>query len=343
MRAALLFVLGILLTLAAGEVAFRLLPVSTATRTGYEMHPHLLTYPAGHCFTTATGWDLRNAQKNCANNLGFIADHDFKPDSEAVALIGDSFIEANMLPPQDRLAAQLEKRLGGKSVYAFGGPGSSLLDYAERMKFAASRLGLRTFVVVVTRFDVREALCGSGNIHAVCFDPASQQVRLETQPPPGMLKRIVRESALAQYLFSQLKVNVGSLAKNLGRKADSGPVQRSTSDSAPALQSVVKLFFAEIAKIEGGRFYFVLEPPLPGATPPRPQLTESDLFRAGAMAAQARIIDASRRFAEFSATTHLHLEVGPYDKHWNRAAVALIADAIVEALTVAPATREDGH
>ena len=41
-------VLGMLLVLLAVEGVMRLLPVSTATLSGYHFHPDIVTYPAHH-------------------------------------------------------------------------------------------------------------------------------------------------------------------------------------------------------------------------------------------------------------------------------------------------------
>ena len=106
-----------------GEAACRLLPVSSATLSGYHVDPQILTYPPRHEWTSAFGWDLRNPQRLKSNNFGFVADHDFVRNLNAVALVGDSFVEAGMLAAEDRPAAQLEQRLGaGRPVYALGGP-----------------------------------------------------------------------------------------------------------------------------------------------------------------------------------------------------------------------------
>ena len=146
-RAGLGIVTGLMTVVLLAELVCRVLPVSTATVTGYHLDPLILTYPSGHRFRTATGWDLRNAQTLQANNLGFVSDVDFVPDPQAVALIGDSYVEASMLPSTDRLGPQLQRHLGDRPVYAMGGPGSSLLDYAERIRLGSERLGVRDFVV----------------------------------------------------------------------------------------------------------------------------------------------------------------------------------------------------
>ena len=156
LKPSLLLATGALVFVVLLEGLFRLLPVSTATRTGYYINQNILTYPAKHCFITSSGWDLRSAQKHCANNFGFIANRDFQYDPDAIVLVGDSFVEANMLPVHEGLAAQIESRLEDKLVFAMGGPGSSLLDYVERIQFARKNFGSKVFIIVINRTDIRE-------------------------------------------------------------------------------------------------------------------------------------------------------------------------------------------
>lgn len=210
-RTAFHWILGATLLLLVAEVTLRVLPVSTSSQVGYYIDPVILTYPPHHSWTVANSWDLRNSQSHRSNNAGFVADHDFQWKPEAVALIGDSLVESAMLSAPDRPGAQLEKALNGRPVFAMGGPGSSLLDYAERIRYASERLGVRDFVVLMERWDLRQSLCGSGNIHGPCIDGATLVARTETMAPPSLVKRILRHSALMQYVFGQLKVTPARL------------------------------------------------------------------------------------------------------------------------------------
>lgn len=335
------FAAGIALVLILLEVLFRILPVSTATRSGYYADPVILTYPAHHCFVAATGWDLKNNQRICANNYGFVADHDFESDPNAVALIGDSFIEANMLPAQDRPAAQLEKQLRGRQVYAFGGPGSNLLDYAERARFAATHFGIKTFVFVIERGDIKQAMCGSGNVHGPCFD-AKMNLQTETQPPPSAAKRLLRESALAQYVFSQLKFDPALAVKNLLTKWQTAPsppgqTPRKQGNSGAPLsvaRTVLNQFFSRLSTIDGGRFMFVIDADrahlLDG---PIAETEDLQLLRTEAEARKAIVVDTTKAFRAFEAGSGRSLEVGPYDHHWNRDAVRVASNLIAEKLS----------
>lgn len=334
------FALGVLALAAMGEIALRILPVSSATHSGYYVAPSILTYPPGHRFTMSTGWDLKNAQYLQANNYGFIADHDFVRDSGAVALIGDSFVEANMLPASDRLGAQLEARLRGQNVYALGGPGSSLLDYAERARFAAEKFGVRTFVFVLERGDIRQSLCGSGNVHGPCLAPTTLESRVERQPEPGLAKRVFRESALAQYVFSQLKFDPARFLKGVARSGGEKDAGRDMGARPPsaiderAAKAVLETFFSRLPRSEGGRLVMVVDVDREhllsaSVADAYPELT---LLGPAALSAGVQLVDIQQPFHRFVARSGLKLEVGPYDHHWNRAATALVADSLASAL-----------
>lgn len=343
-RKAIDWLLGVLGFILACELVLQGLPVSSATLTGYYTDPQILTYPAGHRWRVATGWDLRNARDLRANNAGFVADHDFRRDPQAVALIGDSFVEASMLRAPDRPGAQLEAALGGRAVYALGGPGSALLDYAERIRHAHTQFGVRDFVVLMERGDVRQSLCGSGNIHGPCLDRASFAPRTETQPPPGLVKRVLRHSALAQYLLGQLKLNPQRLWRQV--LAQSQPPAESTrapvaktvtvEERARALSevdAVARAFFERAKPHVQGRLVIVLDGKRDGA--PLPADADDGArahFIALARQAGATVIDAEPLYRAHDAASALKLEVGPYDAHLNALGLGLLMRAAAGAL-----------
>ncbi len=330
MRGLIHFCLGAALALLALEVGLRLLPVSTATHTGYSVDPDILTYPPHHVFTTAAGWDLQHVQRLRANNAGFVAVHDFVAGSDAVGLIGDSYVEASALPAAERLAARLEARWNGRPVYAFGAPGSSLLDYAARIDFAHRRFGLRDFVVVLERFDLFQAICGSGQIHAHCLDRASGGARIERQAPPGLLKRVARESALAQYLFSQLKLSLASLLRHTRPGAPQAQTKLAATElPAPLANAVIDRFLAMLPADAGLRLVVVIEPGPAGTPGPAgPDAANLELLARRLRAAGILVVDPAPAFREDIARHGRSLQIAPHDGHWNARAVDLIATAI---------------
>lgn len=329
--------LGMLAALLATELALRILPVSTASLTGYHVDPMIVTAPPRHRWWVSTGWDLRNARQLTANNLGFVADQDFVPGSQALVLVGDSYVEASMLEPADRPAAQLSRRLPGhRPVYALGGPGSSLLDYVERVRFARERLGLRDFVVMMEPGDVRQSLCGSGNVHAACLDAQTLQPRIETLPGPSAAKRVLRHSALAQYLVGQIKLAparlvhqafAGAQAAAPSAVAEPAPVVLTAQQQA-MVEAVAGAFFSRLQRLDLGRLVLVADGRRDGdRTPGSAPMLERDAFLAIARARGVTVVDAEPAFRAHHADSRLSLAVGPYDGHLNALGVGLLMDA----------------
>ena len=339
-----LWLSGVVSLLLLLEAICRVIPVSTSTNTGYYTDPVILTYPARHQWVMSTGWDLRNAQHMQANNVGYAAQHDFARDERAIALIGDSYVEAAMLDMADRPAAQLERQIGARPVYAMGAPGTALLDYAERVRYASEKLGVQDFVIMMERDDVRQSLCGSGNVNGPRLDPRTLAPLVETLPPASTAKRLLRHSALAQYLVSQLRVTPQVLVKQLPFRPAPQATQlakpvannkKEEADQTQALQVVdvvTGLFFERIKPYVRGKFIIVLDTDrkaiFEGPLPPDP---ERQRFIELAQAAGAVVVDAEPIFAAHVANSPLKLVVGPYDGHMNALAIGLVTQAAATA------------
>ena len=332
--------LGIIGALITAEILLRFLPVSTSTETGYYISPSIITYPAHHQMVIATGWNLSNAHYHRSNNYGFLSHRDFLANVNAIALIGDSYVEANMLMEDERLNTQLENRLGNRPVYALGGPGSSLLDYSERARFAQKHLGIRDFVFIIELGDVRQTLCGSGNIHGPCLDPVTFSLRSEAHPiKVGLAKKLLRQSALAQYLFSQLKLKPEELIRKLfentvSEKTNTPSIPshqlKAQEDVQPvAVDHIVSAFLSSLPKNKNCRLVLVLDSYRDYLTHTNPDQTPvRDRFIQLARQAGIEVIDTQPIFSAFSHKTGLSLSVSPTDGHWNRLAHGLVADAI---------------
>jgi hypothetical protein len=321
--------LGVIVALVSLEVLFRILPVSTSSATGYYIDSMILTYPPGQHFTTATGWNLRNSHRHVANNFGFVADHDFERNASAIALIGDSFVEASMLAPEERLASQLETNLEARKVYAMGGPGSSLLDYAERIRFASEKFGIRDFVLMLEHGDIGQALCGSGNVHAACLDRDSLVPRIDKQPPASGLKLLVRDLALPQYLFSQLKLNpvawVTGLPRTLGigtKAAGTEQISRDSMNLPPkSTQAVIDEFFRRVQPYPKHRLILILT----GTKDDVAADIVRDQLRDAANRNNAMVIEPTPQIDEFAKRSGLSMHVSPADAHLNRIALRIVA------------------
>lgn len=323
------------------ELLLRLLPVSTSTESSYYTDPLIVTYPPHHQWTTSTGWDLRNPQRLESNNLGYAASRDFGRNEQAVVLIGDSFVEASMLPEAARPGMQLERALGSRPVFAMGSPGTALLDYAERIRFAAEQFGVRDFVILMERSDVKQSLCGSGNISGPCLDSQTLLPTLETAAPPGTAKRIFRHSALAQYVFGQLKFSPQRLWQqafppphsSAPAKPSNGTITRPVEEVPAYVDVVSAAFFDRIKPYVKGKLVIVVDSDrrvlATGQSSPD---AARDRFMKLARAAGAIVVDTEPLFEAHHTQSPLKLEVGPYDGHLNALGVKLVTQAAAEAL-----------
>lgn len=340
-----LFSLGLLLFVLAAEVLCRLLPVSTATEFGYHVDDVFMTYPPGHRWRTATGWDLRRAQTIAVNNLGFASERDYVPNPEAVAVIGDSYVEGSMLAVPERLGPQIEKALGGgRPVYDMGLPGTSLLDYAERIRFASEKLGVRDFVLLIEAGDVPQSVCDAEPRDGVCLDPKTLQPRRERRPEASTLKRVVRHSALAQYLFSQIKIDPRRLLRQaIDQARPDGPEVSSTvkdtgSDRGAVAElrvvdAVTAAFFERVRPYQTRRLVLLVDGDRRGDRPLSPAARQArERFITLAQIAGATVVDAEPSFRAHYATSALSLDVSPSDAHLNAVGLRVLAQDAAMAL-----------
>lgn len=344
-RALLGTIAGVLAFLLIAEALCRVLPVSSQTQADYYIDPQILTYAPDLPWRYATGWDLRHPQQLRTNGHGFVSGHAFVRDPRAVVLVGDSYVEAASLDAASRPEAQIERALGGqRPVYAMGAAGTALLDYAERIRYAQQHFGSRDFIVLMERNDVRQALCGSGNVHSQCLDAATLAPRTETVPPTTALKRLLRRSALAQYLVSQLKIVPARLwqqAFGLHGPAAHGvaPLQRDAA--APAaragltglaqaeISAVSQAFFERIRPHVSGTLVIVVDADRPALQHGRPVDDPARrYFITLARAAGATVIDTEPLYRAHFERSALSLDVGPDNGHLNPLGVALVAAEI---------------
>ena len=189
---------------------------------------------------------------------------------------------------------------------------------------------------------MKQSLCGSGNIDAQCLDPKTLEPRRKKQPPPGLLKRIFRHSALAQYAFGQLKFSPQRAWHQAFATAHATVTQPDATRSAaltppaqtaPYIDVVARTFFERIKPYAAGRLVIVLDSDrsalAKGQLKPDPSRAR---FIELARASGATVIDTEPIFRAHFAQSNLSLEVGPYDGHFNALGVSLVTQAAAAAL-----------
>src|SRR5215203_4239747 len=99
--AVLSILIGLLTPLLIAEVVLRFLPVRTGleTMTVNERNP-VLRFTPNREFTYSKGWNLSLVNRGRTNNYGFVNAQDYDTTAHAplLAVIGDSYVEAVMVP-----------------------------------------------------------------------------------------------------------------------------------------------------------------------------------------------------------------------------------------------------
>jgi hypothetical protein len=221
--ATLSIVIGLLLPLGLAEGGLRLLPVRSALQSlpVNERNP-VRRFTPNREFTFSRDWDFKLVNKGRTNNYGFINDQDYDSTARTplLAVVGDSYVEAQMVPFRETLQGRLARCVGGQGrVYSFGVSGAPLSQYLAEAGFARAGFRPDGIVVVVVGNDFDESFKAALGDHYFRQDSNGLVLaRVDYTPSPG--RRLMRESALARYLTLNLAGGVNKLRRLLrGRPA----------------------------------------------------------------------------------------------------------------------------
>jgi len=208
----LLSLASIVFCLLAAEVVLRFLPVSTGLRSmPVTAADPVLHFTPNRPFVNSLGWTMHNVVHGRVNNAGFVNDQDYVRDGlPLIAVVGDSFIEAQMVPYaqslQGRLAAALKDKF---RVYSFAGSGAPLSQYLMWAAYAVKEYGAQAVVINVVGNDFDESLSayrvGPGFWQYAPDANGLLQLRL-TPHEAGALISLARRSALARYCIINLGI-----------------------------------------------------------------------------------------------------------------------------------------
>src|SRR6185369_13404953 len=105
----LLSLASIAFCLLAAELVLRVLPVSTGLRSmPVTAADPVLHFTPNRPFTNSLDWTMHNVVHGRVNNAGFVNDQDYvREGPPLIAVIGDSFIEAQMVSYAQSLQGRL--------------------------------------------------------------------------------------------------------------------------------------------------------------------------------------------------------------------------------------------
>lgn len=219
LRTVLFYCIGLglsgLFTLLLLEGALRFFPVSSPLFSmPVTAESPIARFMPGRDFVFSKEWDFAIVNRGRVNNDGFVNNQDYNAaDSRPLmAVIGDSYVEALMVPYEDTLHGWLAGAYPKRRVYSFAASGAPLSQYLIWARYAAQtyRPSLMAFVIVGNDYDEslpRYAAHQTFHQFVPGADGALAPALLH-EYRPGALRSILRHSYLARYMFYNLSVSV---------------------------------------------------------------------------------------------------------------------------------------
>ncbi|MGE4290663.1 MAG: hypothetical protein AB7E32_00510 [Desulfovibrio sp.] len=203
---------GLLLALCLLEALLRLLPVNE----GLHTQPVNAAAPIYHFEPDRTStWsrfaDFAMTNRVHVNNFGFVNDQDYVQEAATplTAVIGDSYVEAVMLPYAETLQARLAVALQGHGrVYSFAASGAPLSQYLAYARYASAEFHATRLLFVIVGNDFDESLTRYANMPGFhYFQEDTSGLKFVRQDyAPSWATRLARHSRLALYLLTNARV-----------------------------------------------------------------------------------------------------------------------------------------
>jgi hypothetical protein len=341
-KALLLLILGFISAAAAAEIVLHVLPVST----GYDLGAVNSAQPIVHgssrfAYTYSKDWNFHLANSGTLNNYGFRSSRDYMPDPRSVAMIGNSFVQADAVVPSKTVTERMGSLLD-RPAFAVGGDGFSLADYLAAAQWADDTFQSRTLVVLLTTGDLSHSCLPHFGGHYLKQASDGLTLSLIERPQQTTLRAWINRSRLFRYFYDNLRV-AANWSKGWQRLDDRGDATPDApglaallgcTDAAYAQTATAFLLksFHQVEQSYGSRVVFVLAPGYR-----REQLVAAGQTRDVDVFAQRAAQDGFKLVkldAAFSAAlaNGARLDFMPIDGHWNAAAHEIAAQNIAQAL-----------
>lgn len=353
-RQALLALTAILIsivgTLVAAEVVLRFLPVNEGLRAQpVDAANPVFRFEPNRTAVWSEGWNFESVNHVHVNNDGFINDQDYDPTASTplLAVVGDSYIEAGMVPFPETIGGRLQADLRDRArVYTFAASGAGLTQYLAWADYARRRYHPDAFIINIIANDFDESLWHRGQspgFHHFQRMPDDTAVMRRIDYQPSFWRLLLRRSSLVMYLVTNMKVqqvlnfSVQSLGAKDKRWSSNIPYQSSAEAYADYRWAVDRFLDALPAATGVGadRIVLVFDGMRPDMYDPT-LLPDAQHGTWGVMRAyvmeQARTrgigtVDLQPVFGESYARDQRRLEF-PHDGHWNNLGHELAAQAI---------------
>lgn len=323
--------IGILLTTVLVELLLQFLPVKTVNEyIKNNINEPILRSKSSHIIDSI-GWKFSYPRHRRINNYGFVDNHDYTPNSQPIAVIGDSYIQSSMLAYSNTIQGQLAAKFGDRvPVYSFGIPMYALAGYLGSAEYATREFQPRAFVFLLNEGDVISSLAPQDGSYFL--DRPDGELQFQEPGSPKRITQLLRKSALYRYLYMHLKLDqvINQVLKNRPDTPDPNPEQEVRNHDQVATR-LLELFPQKTGVTAENTIFIIdsdrsnLSKPDVGTSPGREELLA---FKNIATSKGYRVIDTQDFFVSHYQKTGQPLDLMPIDFHWNSKAHQLVADRI---------------
>lgn len=310
------------------EIGLRFLPViHNAEWSPVDADRPVRTYRPNVDITWSKGPDFNLATKRHSNNAGFLNDQDYARAGPRplLAVVGDSYIEAIMVPYGETLYGRLAERVGDRGrVYSFGMSGSPLSQYLAFAALARDEYAPDAFAFVIIGNDFDEALFRFKKSPAFHYfgDDASvgNPALVRVDYAPNWKRWLLNRSRLAAYLVFHLEVTA-RLDHLIERLFGGPPAQPASAREWNRAADLFLPVVAEAAGVPKNRIVFVVEGVRPDLYK-EPWAESRAYFMEKARAEGFEIVDLQ---PAYDTGEKLDFE---RDAHWNPRGHAIVEEAL---------------
>lgn len=346
---------GFALVLTLAEITFRFLPVMSVMRPDpVTPSSPIYHYAPGRSFVFSRDWNLDLVNHGRVNNAGFVNDQDYpaKGEQPLLAIVGDSFIEAFMVPYANTVQGRLARALGPKAhVYSFAASGAPLSQYLIWARLAVRDYGAQALIINVVGNDFDESHIGYVQSRGFwVYAPGNDgQLRLQLlELRPGFVRSLLAHSVFARYLFINLHMKEYANLRWMHARSSGEPVRfagftRADADPARIADSlaVMDAFFRDLPAYTGlppDRITFTTDgfrypnAAAEGKGTYFDQMRSAFLHRA--LSRGYEVLELDRWFFSDFQEYGQRFEY-PHDGHWNDRGHAIAAKAILSSRLLA--------
>lgn len=320
------------------EAALHALPYSK----GYGATQVDSDHPIGHGtpnfrYTYSRDWSFHLANSGTLNNEGFRASRDYRPDPQGVAVVGNSFVQADAVLPANAMTERIGALLH-RNAFAIGGDGFSIADYAVAAHWAVDRFDVHTLLILLTTEDLIHSCVPRSGQHYLSMQNGQIVLQQVPRSPPSRLKQLLNRSALFRYLFDNLHapdnwVRGWRRNESSTQPAAAGPAPRGCA--TPEFQSAATEYllnsFRELQQRNAAHIIFILAPDYHQRHAVFGIYRDVDAFADRAQQEGFEVIRLRAAFEE-AGRRGTKLDLAPIDRHWSAAGNEVAAQAIVSSL-----------